>query len=86
MHLKYTGMPDENQQYEISASREKGKDPTQSSQAGRCACVLSTLLTAPLISQAVLKDKKKVGNHTPTDGSLVSCSLFRVKQLRFISF
>jgi len=31
--------------------------------------VLSALLAVPLVSQAVLKDKKKVGNHTPTDGS-----------------
>lgn len=44
-------------------------------------CVLSTSLPVPLISQAVLKDKKKVGNHTPTDGSSLSYSLYTGKQL-----
>lgn len=90
MYLKYTGMPDETQQYEISAAREKGKEWIQPCGAGcrqGCSvCVLSTLHSVPLISPAVLKDKKKVGNHTPTDGSLVSYSLFRGNQLRFISF
>lgn len=90
IYLKYRGTPDENQQCEISAPREKGKDQIRPSGAGcwqACSvCVLSPLLPVPLISQAALKDKKKVGNHTPTDGSLVSYSLFRWKQLRFISF
>lgn len=63
-----------------------GSDPLGLAAGEPAACVLSALLPVPLISQAVLKDKKKVGNHTPTDGSLVSYSLFRGKQLRFISF
>lgn len=87
VYLKYPGMPDENQQKEISAPREKGKDGIGSSGSGcwrGCRmCVLSTSLPVPLISQAVLKDKKKVGNHTPTDGSSLSYSLYRGKQLRF---
>lgn len=72
----------------VHQEKKEGSDQTlwAGCWQGCSVCVLSPPLPVPLISQAALKDKKKVGNHTPTDGSLVSYSLFRLKQLRFISF